>query len=127
MKEENPDKEFAAKLPEQLKEDIGACFSKVLSDDPSMKIPSTRSFMAHLQIAMVLNGETKYDELIKVHTVNAIDAIKLYTEDNWGAAVEKCYKIQADLGFLVYSGYGTVDGKSFSIPTVAPDKAGGKK
>jgi hypothetical protein len=52
MAEENPDMEFAKKLPSQLREDIGACFSKVLSDDPSVKIPATRSFMAHLQTAM---------------------------------------------------------------------------
>lgn len=126
MAEDNPDMEFAKKLPSQLREDIGACFSKVLSDDPSVKIPATRSFMAHLQTAMILNGENKYDDLIKYNTKEAIDAVTLYVQENWGAAVEKCYKIQADLGFLVYCGYGTSDGKSFSITVAAPDK-GGKK
>lgn len=116
MAEENPDAEFARKLPPQLREDIGASFSRVLSDDPSVKVPATRSFMTLLNTAMILNGETKYDDLIKLHTMNAINAVTLYVSENWGAAVEECYKIQADLGFLVYCGYGTSDGKSFSIP-----------
>jgi hypothetical protein len=124
MAEENPDKAMAAVLPTQLREDIGASFSRVLSDDPTIKIPATRSFMALLQTAMILNGEQKYDSLIQMHTLNAIDAVAAYASDNWAAAVEICYKIQADLGFLVYCGYGTSDGKSFAIPTVKADKGG---
>lgn len=117
MADDNPDKEFASKLPSQLREDIGSAFSRVLSDDPSIKVPATRSFMALLQTAMILNGETKYDSLVQMHTLNAIDAVALYASDNWAAAVEICYKIQADLGFLIYCGYGTSDGKSFTIIT----------
>ena len=116
MPEDNPDMEYAKKLPAQLREDIGATFSRVLSDDPTVKVPATRSFMAQLQTAMILNGEQKYDDLIKIHTVHAIDAVAAYASDNWAAAVEICYKIQADLGFLVYTGYGTTEGRSFSVP-----------
>jgi len=70
--EENPDKEFAAKLPTTLRDDIGAAFSRVLSDDPSIKVPATRSFMALLQTAMVINGEKRYDQIIALHTGNAM-------------------------------------------------------
>jgi len=115
--EDNPDKEFAAKLPTTLKDDIGAAFSRVLSDDPSIKVPATRSFMALLQTAMVINGEKRYDQIIALHTLDSIDAVGLYASENWAAAVEICYKIQGDLGFLIYSGYGTSDGKSFTIPS----------
>lgn len=120
--EVNPDKEYADKIPPQLREDIGTSFSRVLSDDPSIKVPATRSFMALLQTAMILNGETKYDSLIQMHTLNAIDAVAAYASDNWAAAVEICYKIQADLGFLVYCGYGTSDGKAFTMPIARETK-----
>src|SRR5690606_26816119 len=98
MSEEKPDpmqedRKFAARIPENLKYDIGAAFSKMLSDDPSIKIPATRSFMALLQNAIVLNGDTRYDKIIAIHTQNAIDAIALYATENWAAAVEICYKI----------------------------------
>ena len=122
--ETNPDKKFAVMLPSSLRDDIGSAFSRVLSDDPSIKVPATRSFMALLQTAFVLNGCDKSDELIKEHTLDSIDAVALYASENWAAAVEICYKIQGDLGFLVYCGYGTSDGKSFSMPNVA--KASGK-
>lgn len=124
-KDVNEDKKAALLIPASLREDIGASFSRVLSDDPSIKVPATRSFMALLQTAVVLNGETKYSDLIQFHTLNAIDAVAYYASDNWAAAVEICYKIQADLGFLVYCGYGTSDGRSFTLPTQT-DK-GGKK
>jgi hypothetical protein len=120
---DNPDMDKARMLPSQLREDIGATFSRVLSDDPTVKVPATRSFMAQLQTAMILNGEQKYDGIIQVHTLNAIDAVAAYASDNWAAAVEICYKIQADLGFLVYCGYGTSDGKAFSIPVIPLEKA----
>jgi hypothetical protein len=116
LPETNPDKKYAALLPANLRDDIGAAFSRVLSDDPSIKVPATRSFMALLQTAFILNGDTRYDTLITQHTLNAIDAVSFYALENWAAAVEICYKIQADLGFLVYCGYGTSDGKSFSLP-----------
>ena len=121
----NEDKKAALLIPASLRDDIGASFSRVLSDDPSIKVPATRSFMALLQTATVLNGETKYDDLIKIHTLDAIDAVAYYAQDNWAAAVEICYKIQADLGFLVYCGYGTSDGRSFTLAT--PANKGEKK
>lgn len=116
------DRDFAMKLPAELREDIGSAFSKMLSDDPSIKIPATRSFMALLQTAFVLNGDDRYDALIQIHTNQAINSILLYAGDNWGAAVEICYKIQEDLGFLVYCGYGTSNGKSFTIPVTQAGK-----
>jgi hypothetical protein len=123
VEQKNPDKDAAAVLPQQLRDDIGSSFSRVLSDDPSIKVPATRSFMALLQTAMVLNGETRYDDLVKLQTLNSIDAVAYYAQDNWAAAVEICYKIQADFGFLVYCGYGTNDGKSFSIPIMPAEKS----
>jgi hypothetical protein len=127
--EEQHDKELSSKLPTSLRDDIGSAFSSVLSNDPSTKVPATRSFMALLQTAMIINGETRYDSLITDHTINSINAVALYASDNWAAAVEICYKIQADLGFLVYCGYGTSDGKSFSIPTASMNmqKEGAKR
>jgi len=124
--DENPDIIFARKLPHELREDIGSCYSRVLSDDPSIKVPATRSFMANLQIAFTLNGDSRYDNLVTAHTKDSIDAVALYAADNWAAAVELCYKIQGDLGFLVYCGYGTSNGQAFSIP-VALDTKGVKK
>jgi hypothetical protein len=121
--ESNEDKKYAAMLPSNLRDDIGAAFSRVLSDDPSIKVPATRSFMALLQTAFILNGDTRYDGLITLHTMDSIDAVGLYASENWAAAVEICYKIQADLGFLVYCGYGTSDGKSFSIPMAKMESA----
>jgi len=113
--EQKTDKDYASMLPASLRDDLGAAFSKMLSDDPSIKIPATRSYMALLQSAFVLNGDTRYDQLIKIHTKNSVDAIALYATENWAAAVEICYNIQADLGFLVYAGYGTSDGRSFAL------------
>jgi hypothetical protein len=117
----NEDKKFAMMLPPNLRDDIGSSFSRVLSDDPSIKVPATRSFMALLQTAFILNGDTRYDNLITLHTLDSIDAVGLYASENWAAAVEICYKIQADLGFLVYCGYGTSDGKSFALATGRPE------
>ena len=108
------DRKYAAMLPENLRNDIGSAFSKILSDDPTIKIPATRSFMALLQTAFVINGDTRYDSLIKEHTMNSIDAVACYASENWAAAIEICYKIQADLGFLVYCGYGASDSVSTS-------------
>ena len=62
-----------------------------------------------------------------MHTFNAITAIDVYAKDNWAGATEICYKIQADLGFLVYCGYGTSDGKSFAIPTIKTEAKGSGK
>lgn len=111
------DKKYALLLPTSLRDDIGAAFSRVLSDDPSIKVPATRSFMALLNTAFVLNGDCRYDTLISEHTINSINAVALYASENWAAASELCYKIQADLGFLVYAGYGTSDGRSFTLPS----------
>lgn len=130
--EPNPtqlDRKYAQAIPETLRTDIGAAFSKMLSDDPAYKIPATRSFMALLQTAFVINGDTRYDALINEHTKNSIDAIALYASDNWAAAGELCYKIQADLGFLVYCGYGVSDRSSTSgllSASITPQKTDGK-
>lgn len=111
------DKKYAMMLPPSLRDDIGAAFSRLLSDDPSIKVPATRSFMALLNTAFTLNGDSRYDSLITEHTIDSINAVALYASENWAAASELCYKIQADLGFLVYAGYGTSDGRSFTLPT----------
>lgn len=122
------DRTFAAKLPSQLREDIGAAFSRVLSDDPSVKVPATRSFVSLLNIAFTLNKDTRYENVLKTYTLMSINAINAYRNDNWAGAAEMCYKVQDDLGFLVYCGYGTVDGKSFSIPVaIQHDKGVTKK
>jgi hypothetical protein len=123
MQDENPDKEFIAKLPSNLKGDIGAFFVLSRSIDPTIKIPSTRSLVSSLQTAMVICGNNRYDNLIEKGKRDAVDALALYVNDNWAAAMEICDTILDDVGFLVYCGYGTMESNSFTIPV----HGGGKK
>jgi hypothetical protein len=124
MTDENPDKQFAAKVPPLLKDEIGAYYVQSRSRDPSVKIPSTRSLVSSLQTAMVICGEKKYDDLLEWHKINAINALSLYASDNWAAAQEECDKILDDVAFLVYAGYGSIEAGSYSLPVIKGD---GKK
>lgn len=127
------DRSFGRLIPLSLREDISTAYSKMLSDDPTIKIPGTRSFMALLKTAVIINGDPRYDELITRHTFQAINALNLFQQENWAAAMEICYKVQEELGFLAYSGYGTsekpantsgIASSTIKKPAVAP--AGGK-
>ena len=119
------DKEYGSKLPETLRQDLSMAFSKMLSDDPAVKVVGTRSFMSYLKMAVTLNGDTRYNTLIAVHTYNAINALNALAEDNPIAAMELCFKVIEDLGFLAYSGYGTADKSSSTagLMTAGPKPA----
>lgn len=99
------DKEYGAKLPQSLKEDISIAYSKLLSDDPAIKVVGTRSYISLIKVAVVLNEDPRYDQLINYHTLRTIEALAIL-KDNWAAAMEICFKVEEELGFLAYSGYG---------------------
>lgn len=119
------DKEFGSKLPMPLREDLSIAYSKMMSDDPAVKVIGTRSFMSYLKVATTLNGDTRYASLINFHTISAINALSLLADNNQIAAMEECFKVIDDLGFLAYSGYGTADKSSSTagLMTAGPKPA----
>lgn len=116
------EEEFVKKVPPNLKVDIGSFFVGARCIDPTIKISYTRSLVSSLQTAMVLCGNTRYDSLIEWAKTSSTTALALYLKDEWGAGVDLCDVVLDNIGFLVYSGYGTMESNSFTIPTM-----GGKK